>query len=84
MADPRGTRRWRQLRATILSTDDTCHLCGKPGADTLDHVREIALGADPWDITNLRPAHGRKQPGCPGNYGRSNNITRTPNTSRAW
>jgi 5-methylcytosine-specific restriction endonuclease McrA len=36
----------------------TCHLCGRPGADTVDHL--IPTSVDPtlrWDIGNVRPAH---------------------------
>jgi 5-methylcytosine-specific restriction endonuclease McrA len=36
----------------------TCHLCGRPGADTSDHL--IPTSVDPslrWDIANARPAH---------------------------
>lgn len=31
----------------------TCHLCGLPGADTVDHVRP----GDDHSLANLRPAH---------------------------
>ena len=91
MAHKRNSeRRWRNLRVAILAQSDVCHLCGKPGADTIDHVIPVALGGDQWDPTNLRPAHGRKRPGCPGNYSlgaRLGNQLRTAMTStpsRNW
>lgn len=87
MTDPRGTRRWRNLRAVILGRSDMCWLCGQAGADSIDHIIEVAVGGDMWDPTNLAPAHLRKRPGCPGNTGRSANVTRRelkPNASRPW
>jgi 5-methylcytosine-specific restriction endonuclease McrA len=56
----RRGRPWRRLRARILAESDVCWLCGKPGADSIDHV--VPLSIDPslaHDITNLRPAHLR-------------------------
>lgn len=94
MADPRGTRRWRQLRAAILATSDICGHCGQPGADTVDHIIPVDLRPDlAMDPTNLRPMHGRKRDGCPGNYStgathgnRKRNRTPIlrPNPSRRW
>jgi 5-methylcytosine-specific restriction endonuclease McrA len=36
----------------------TCHLCGRPGADTVDHLTPTSV--DPsrrWEVGNGRPAH---------------------------
>ena len=46
-----------QVRNAVLAHSTRCHLCGQPGADQVDHVIPIALGGDPWDPANLRPAH---------------------------
>ena len=45
---------WHRLRAIVFRTyGDTCHLCGKPGADSIDHV----IAGDDHSLNNLRPAH---------------------------
>ena len=36
----------------------TCHVCGQPGADEVDHVR----AGDDHSLDNLRPIHGRATP----------------------
>lgn len=53
-----GNRRYRRNRAIVLAKSDVCHLCGKPGADTADHVVPYAYGGTD-DVSNLRPAHKR-------------------------
>ena len=82
------TVRWKRLRASILAESDVCWLCGRPGADSVDHLVALKDGGDPYARSNLAPAHGRKQPwGCPGNYGRSGRkdaAALPPKTSRAW
>jgi 5-methylcytosine-specific restriction endonuclease McrA len=47
---------YREYRAKIQATGPTCHLCGEPGADSVDHDPPLARGgADgPW---RWRPAH---------------------------
>lgn len=54
-----GGRTAQQYRAAVLSAyGDVCHLCGRPGATTVDHIiprkvaPELALVVD-----NGRPAH---------------------------
>ena len=37
---------------------NVCHLCGRPGATTSDHIIPRSLGGDD-SIDNLRPAHMR-------------------------
>ena len=84
MARRGSTRRWRQLRAAILTTTDTCWICGQPGADQIDHVIPIAQRPDlEYDLANLRPAHGMKRPGCVGNLARTPRRQK-PNRSRDW
>lgn len=76
-------RQWRRLRAAILQHNDTCHICGQPGADTVDHLTPIAAGGAPYDPANLAPAHGARRPGCGGNFGRTPRRPK-PNPSRRW
>lgn len=55
-------RRWggriaRRLVLACLSTHGTtCHLCGRPGATTADHLIPRAKGGADV-LANLRPAH---------------------------
>lgn len=52
-----GGRRAQRLVALALTTyGTTCHLCGRPGADSADHLIPRSHGG-PDDLTNLRPAH---------------------------
>lgn len=36
----------------------TCHVCGKPGADQVDHVQPLSQGGTDTD-ENLRPIHAK-------------------------
>lgn len=52
----------RRNRRLVLEDNDVCHLCGLPGADTVDHdpPRKYLVAAgvpDPDAIEYLRPAH---------------------------
>lgn len=81
--DGRVSASWRKLRAAILQATDVCWLCGKHGADTVDHIIPLAQGGTNT-LNNLRPAHGKRQPwGCPGNYGRGKH-TKAPPLTRTW
>ena len=52
------TSGWAQQRRAkrILRQSDTCHICGLPGADTVDHVIPLAHGGTDTD-DNLKPIH---------------------------
>ena len=52
-----GGRHSTRLRLLTLATYGTiCHLCGRPDADTADHVVPRSKGG-PDALDNLRPAH---------------------------
>lgn len=54
-----SSRRRRTLAQHVLQTyGRTCHLCGRSGASTVDHLVPISKGGALWDPANLRPAHG--------------------------
>jgi 5-methylcytosine-specific restriction endonuclease McrA len=57
--EPRNgsTRAWRRVRAQVLAASTVCHLCGRPGSTTVDHLRPYALGGELLDPANLAPAH---------------------------
>jgi 5-methylcytosine-specific restriction endonuclease McrA len=51
-------RRWRAVRAAVLERDGgVCHICGKGGADEVDHVHAVRAGGDRYDERNLKAAH---------------------------
>lgn len=56
------TRKMAGLRDARLRVDDTCHICGHPGSDVLDHITPKARGGTD-DPTNLAPAHHNNE--CP-------------------
>lgn len=52
-----GGRKIGALRAQVLAAHGTvCHLCGMPGATTIDHIIPRAHGGDD-SLENLQPAH---------------------------
>ncbi len=55
--DPRNTRRYRKVAKLVLAASDRCWICKRHGANTVDHVVPIALGGNPYDPANMRPAH---------------------------
>lgn len=52
-------RKVTNFNRMVLETYGTvCHICGKPGADTADHILPKALYPElMWEIDNARPAH---------------------------
>lgn len=93
--DMNPTERWartskgfRKLRASWWTQGNrTCWLCGKPITEandyTIDHVVPLSQGGTNA-LTNLKPAHGRRRPDCPGNYGRQNKRVKDFAKSREW
>lgn len=52
-----GGHQAQRLTALCLAEyGTTCHLCGKPGANTADHLIARRYGG-PNELWNLRPAH---------------------------
>ncbi len=85
MSGPRSHRRWRKLRAQVLAENNwICALCGKPGADTVDHIVELVRGGAMWDPSNLRPMHGRKTADCRGNFSLGQDHRKNVTPSRDW
>lgn len=71
MPGVRSTAAWQRLRAQVLAEELTCHLCGGPYPDTVDHLIPIVVAPHlALERSNVRAAHGRKTRQCPGNYGR--------------
>src|SRR3954453_5249568 len=49
-------RVYRKRRAMVLSASRVCHICGGPGATTVDHVVPLDRGGRST-LANLKPAH---------------------------
>lgn len=49
-------RIWQRIRRQVLATSDICWICGKPGADSVDHKIPLARGGTNHR-SNLAPAH---------------------------
>jgi len=65
--DPRYHNRmllWTKIRAEVLWENKICVNCGKNPASEVDHIKEIAVGGDPFDKANLqalcRQCHKKK------------------------
>lgn len=55
----RTGRPWQRRKARIIRRDSgLCHLCGRPGADTADHIVPWEQSHDDSDA-NLKAAHHR-------------------------
>ena len=54
----RKGRPWQRLRAEVLAASDICWLCGRPGANSVDHVLPLSTHPElAHDRSNLAPAH---------------------------
>jgi 5-methylcytosine-specific restriction endonuclease McrA len=54
----RTGRPWQRVKRRVIRRDDgVCWLCGKPGADTADHVIPVSRGGPIYDPLNLRACH---------------------------
>lgn len=52
-----GGRKVQQLAGRVFAQQGrVCHLCGMPGADTIDHLTPRAAGGTD-ELDNLAPAH---------------------------
>lgn len=51
-----GYARQKRNARVFAEKGDTCHICGHPGADAIDHVHPLAKGGSE-DDSNLMPAH---------------------------
>ena len=79
----RKSKAMARMRVRILAASDVCHLCGRHGADTIDHVHPLSRGGTN-ELDILNPAHGRKSPGCTGNYGKRDAMPSMTVVSRNW
>ncbi|QGH75629.1 HNH endonuclease [Mycobacterium phage DreamCatcher] len=46
---------WDKVRASVLQRSDICYVCGRRGADEVDHVKPRHQGGG--EGGNLRPIH---------------------------
>ena len=54
-------RDWKTRRTIVMKRHKgICHICGQPGADTIDHI----IPNDDHSLDNLAPAHDRTPPHC--------------------
>lgn len=93
--DPRGTRRWQELRASLYERDRKanapCWIClqpidyraepGTPDAWEPDHVRPVATDPElAFDPGNIRPAHCS----CNRSRGSKRGVSSLGRPSRNW
>ena len=83
----RKSRGWQRMRLAMMATQRICWLCGFEITEardyTVDHVVPLAQGGTNAP-SNLRPAHGRKNANCAGNFARENHGAKVSATSRKW
>lgn len=61
----RTGRPWTRTKARVIRRDaGICHLCGRPGADTADHIVPVAHHGAVYDLANLAAAHHDVWPHC--------------------
>jgi hypothetical protein len=62
-----GGRRWQAFRLLVFGTyGRTCHICGHPGSNQVDHLIPQAVAPHlAWVLSNCRPAHGVPGNKCP-------------------
>ena len=78
---------WRKLRAQVLAEERyVCWLCGKPGADSVDHKVPLVERPDlRLDRSNLRAAHLKCNSGrVSARLKRIRDIDPRPGTRRKW
>lgn len=55
---------WATTRQRVLERDNwTCHICGKAGADTVDHITPVSQGGS-HAMSNLAAVHDDTPPHC--------------------
>jgi 5-methylcytosine-specific restriction endonuclease McrA len=66
------SRAYRKALALVQATGPTCHICGHPGSDSLDHRLSASLYPElRGDPANWVPCHGINGcPYCPPNTSR--------------
>jgi 5-methylcytosine-specific restriction endonuclease McrA len=79
-----STRRWGVIRRYVLARDKhICYLCGKRGADSVDHAYPRAYGGTD-DLNNLKAAHLQCNRRKGTNIAFTTPTQQPPRTSRDW
>ena len=67
---------YQRARQALLADSPACHWCGRPGADTADHLPSLVEAGRP---------HLQLVPSCgPCNFGRRPERRRSAPPSREW